>query len=140
MGKSNQTVNEAQLKARRTSLGKKSNEELISIILRKDKTERSQSAKINSLMNLLNEANAINEEKGSRILNINKDLENVRHMIKVQDKQMYDLIVEKNKFVDDAKEWSKKYVKVKNIAKHRKYALFTCFGVITILIIWLVMF
>jgi len=43
------TVAETQLKARRTSLGKKTNEELINIILRKDKTERNNSAKIQIL-------------------------------------------------------------------------------------------
>jgi len=44
-------ASEAQLKARRTSLGKKSNEELINIILRKDKTERMNNTKIKTLCN-----------------------------------------------------------------------------------------
>lgn len=44
-------VNEAQLKARRTSLGKKTNEELITIILRKDKTERTLNKKVNDVLN-----------------------------------------------------------------------------------------
>lgn len=53
-------VGETQLKARRTSLGKKTNEELINIILRKDKTERSLNCKINELNNnIINKADNI---------------------------------------------------------------------------------
>ena len=60
MSKNNQTANEAQLKARRTSLGKKTNDELITIILRKDKSERSMNSKIQELQALLKEADELN--------------------------------------------------------------------------------
>ena len=72
MSKNNQTANEAQLKARRTSLGKKTNDELITIILRKDKSERSLNSKIQELTALLKEADELNEEKATRILGFEK--------------------------------------------------------------------
>lgn len=53
----NITVAETQLKARRTSLGKKSKEDLINIVLRKDKTERESLDKIMVLKEALVEAN-----------------------------------------------------------------------------------
>lgn len=49
MTKKISTAIEARLKARKTSLGKKSQEELINLILRKDKTERKLNSKINKL-------------------------------------------------------------------------------------------
>lgn len=49
MTKKISTAIEAHLKARKTSLGKKSQEELINLILRKDKTERKLNSKINKL-------------------------------------------------------------------------------------------
>lgn len=55
MGKSNHAANEAQLKARRTSLGKKTVDELITIILRKDKSERSLNRKIQELTSVITE-------------------------------------------------------------------------------------
>ena len=67
MAKSNSTAAETQLKARRTSLGKKSKEDLINIILRKDKTERSNNSKIQSLTALLKEADTLNEDKSNVI-------------------------------------------------------------------------
>lgn len=57
-----------QVKARQTKLGKKSNEELIQIILRKDATER----KLNSnIVNLKAEVNSLT----SRVNNFDKDQE-----------------------------------------------------------------
>lgn len=140
MAKSNQTANEAQLKARRTSLGKKSNDELITIILRKDKSERSMNSKIQELQSLLNEANSINDVKATRILNFDKDMKGMKEIIKTKQEQIDNLISEKNKLTNEVAEWSKKYVNIKNIAKIRRYVLFTCFGIIAILIILLTLF
>lgn len=59
---------ERQVKARQTKLSKKSNEELIEIILRKDKTERSLNAQVVALKS---EVNTLT----SRINNFDKDQE-----------------------------------------------------------------
>ena len=137
MAKSKQTVNEVQLKARRTSLGKKSTEELISIILRKDKSERSMNTKIQELQVLLKEADSLNEEKATRILNFNKDMEIVNETIKTKQEQIDKLISEKGTLITQVEEWSKKYVNLKAISSLRRKVIFTCFGIIAILIILL---
>ena len=137
MGKSNQTANEAQLKARRTSLGKKSNEELITIILRKDKSERSMNSKIQELQALLKEANELNEAKTDRILNFDKDMKGMEDILKVKQEQIDNLLDKNNRLAIEIEELSKKYVNIKIAAKFCRYALFTCFGIITILIILL---
>ena len=80
MSKTNSTANDAQLKARRTSLGKKSKDELINIILRKDSTERKNNAKIQNLNALLKEADELNEEKATRILGFDKDMNGMKDM------------------------------------------------------------
>ena len=141
MGKSNHAANEAQLKARRTSLGKKSNDELINIILRKDSTERKNNIKIQQLTALIKEADSINEEKATRILGFEKDMNGMEELVKTKQEQIDNLISEKNILSEQVKEWSKKYVNVKNISSLRRKVIFTCFGIITILIcliVWLV--
>ena len=135
MAKSNQTANEAQLKARRTSLGKKSNDELITIILRKDKSERSMNSKIQELQALLKEANSLNEEKTTRILNFDKDMNGMEELVKTKQEQIDNLISDKNKLENEVAEWSKKYVNVKSISSLRRKVIFTCFGIIAILIV-----
>lgn len=137
MAKSKQTVNEVQLKARRTSLGKKSIDELISIILRKDKSERSMNTKIQELQALLKEADSLNEEKATRILNFNKDMEKVNETIKTKQEQIDKLISEKGTLITQVEEWSKKYVNLKAISSLRRKVIFTCFGIIAILVILL---
>ena len=137
MGKSNQTANEAQLKARRTSLGKKSNEELITIILRKDKSERSMNSKIQELQALLKEAETLNKEKDTRLLGFDKDMEGMEDILKIKQEQIDNLLDKNNRLAIEIEELSKKYVNIKIAAKFCRYALFTCFGIITILIILL---
>ena len=136
MGKSNQTANEAQLKARRTSLGKKSNEELITIILRKDKSERSMNSKIQELQALLKEAETLNKEKDT-LLGFDKDMEGMEDILKIKQEQIDNLLDKNNRLAIEIEELSKKYVNIKIAAKFCRYALFTCFGIITILIILL---
>ena len=140
MAKSNQTANEAQLKARRTSLAKKSNDELITIILRKDKSERSLNSKIQELTALLKEADELNEEKATRILGFDKDMEGMNEIVKTKQEQIDSLINEKNTLTEQVEEWSKKYVNVKNISSLRRKVIFTCFGIIAILIVLLILF
>ena len=140
MAKSNQTASEAQLKARRTSLGKKSNDELISIILRKDKSERSMNSKIQELQALLKEADELNEEKATRILGFDKDMKGMEEILKIKQEQIDNLLSDKNKLTSEVEEWSKKYVKTKAISKLRRGVIFTCFGIIAILIVLLILF
>lgn len=140
MSKLNRTASEAQLKARRTSLGKKSKEELISIILRKDKSERSMNTKIQELQALLKEADSLNEDKATRILNFDKDMEKVKEIVKTKQEQIDNLISDKGSLAIQVEEWSKKYFNLKTIAELRRKVIFTCFGVIAILIILLCWF
>ena len=140
MSKNNQTANEAQLKARRTSLGKKTNDELITIILRKDKSERSMNSKIQELQALLKEADELNEAKATRILNFDKDMKGMEEILKTKQEQIDSLLSDKNKLSNEVAEWSKKYVNVKNISSLRRKVIFTCFGIIAILIVLLILF
>ena len=140
MSKLNQTASEAQLKARRTSLSKKSKEELISIILRKDKSERSMNTKIQELQALLKEADSLNEEKATRILNFDKDMEKINELVITKQEKINNLVSEKNALTEQVKEWSKKYVSAKAISSLRRKVIFTCFGIIAILIILLILF
>ena len=64
------TVNETQLKTRKTKLSKKSNEDLINIILRKDDVERKLNKQI---VNLKTEVNDLN----SKIKSLQLDIEDV---------------------------------------------------------------
>ena len=137
MAKRKQTVNEVQLKARRTSLEKKSKDELINIILRKDKSERKMNVKIQELTGLLNEENSIVKSQASEISGFDKYKENTEEIIKVKQEQIDALISDKNELSEKVVEWSKKYVNVKNMASIRKKVIFTCFGVIAILIVLL---
>ena len=140
MAKSNQTASDVQLKARRTSLEKKTHSELINIILRKDSTERKNNAKIQNLNALLKEADELNEEKATRILGFDKDMEGMKELVKTKQEQIDTLISEKKNFTEQVEEWSKKYVNVKRISSLRRKVIFTCFGIITILIVLLVLF
>lgn len=140
MAKGNKTVSEAQLKGRRISLEKKSNDELINIILRKDSTEHKNNAKIQELTALLKEADELNEEKATRILGFDKDMESMNEIIKTKQEQIDALLSEKNTLTVQVEEWSKKYVNVKNISSLRRKIIFTCFGIIAILIVLLILF
>ena len=135
MAKSNHTASEAQLKARRTSLGKKSKEELIAIILRKDKSERSMNSKIQELTALLKEADKLNEEKATRILNFDKDMEGMQDLVAAKQENIDKLISEYHSLNSQVEEWSKKYVECKNMSKFRRNIMLVCFGVIAILIV-----
>lgn len=139
MSKTNHAVNEAQLKARRTSLEKKTYDELINIILRKDSTERKNNAKIQELTALLKEADSLNEEKAARILNFDKDMEGMRSIVSAKQEQIDALISEKNTLNNQVEEWSKKYVECKSMSNFRRYIMLVCFGIITILILLLVL-
>lgn len=68
-------VNElSQVKARQTKLGKKSNEELIQIIIKKDKVERNLN---NQIKNLKGEVNNLS----SRVKNFTSDIEGTTQLV-----------------------------------------------------------
>lgn len=128
MAKSNHAANEAQLKARRTSLEKKTYDELINIILRKDSTERKNNVKIQELTALLKEADELNEEKATRILGFEKDMKGMEDLSKAKQEQIDNLISEKNGYL-------KEVVRLKELCNFRRKVIFTLFGVIAILIV-----
>ena len=140
MTKVNHAANDAQLKARRTSLGKKSKDELINIILRKDSTERKNNAKIQELQILLKEADELNEQTDTRILGFEKDMKGMEEIVKIKQEQIDALISKNNTLTEQVEAWSKKYVNVKKISSLRRKVIFTCFGIITILIVLLFLF
>lgn len=133
MAKINQTANEAQLKARRTSLGKKTNDELITIILRKDKSERSMNSKIQELTTLLKEADELNEEKATKIMGFDKDMAGMEDLVKVKQEQIDNLLSEKHNLEDEKNVYCKKYVLIKKRAILRKKIIFGLCGITTIL-------
>ena len=139
MAKSNQTVNEAQLKARRTSLGKKTNDELITIILRKDKSERTMNSKIQELTALLKEAYSLNENKATRISNFDKDMEGMKELVNVKQEQINNILSEKHTLEEEKNTYSKKYAIVKDHATFRKKVIFVQFSIIAILIFIILM-
>ena len=61
------TKKEAKLKARKTSLSKKTNEELIDIILKKDNTERKNNDKIMNLTKKVDDLNVIISAKEEQV-------------------------------------------------------------------------
>lgn len=133
MAKSNHAANEAQLKARRTSLEKKTYDELINIILRKDSTERKNNVKIQELTALLKEADELNEEKATRIIGFEKDMKGMEDLSKAKQEQIDNLISEKNGYC-------KEVVRLKELCNLRRKVIFTLFGVIIIAILIVLFF
>lgn len=93
---------EAKLKARKTSLSKKTNEELIDIILKKDNTERKNNDKIMNLTKKIDDLNIIIDAKKQAIdeyecqlSNAESEINNLREDIHKRDEK-YSLL-EKDK-------------------------------------------
>lgn len=135
MSKIKTTASEVQLKARRTSLGKKSKEELINIILRKDKTERTQSAKINHLMGLLKEADELNENKVNTIVELRDKCNNTYDRLKVEIEKNGNLTSRLNAAEKDMEGTLKRVQLLKDKCGTLRKALWTCFGIITVLVV-----
>lgn len=96
------TKKEAKLKARKTSLSKKTNEELIEIILKKDNTERKNNDKIMNLTKKVDDLNVIIDVKKQEINeyecqigNAENEIDNLREDIHKRDEK-YSLL-EKDK-------------------------------------------
>ena len=135
MTKFNQTANDAQLKARRTNLEKKTNDELISIILRKDSTERKNNAKIQGLTTLLKEADSLNEEKATRILGFEKDMAGMEDIVKVKQEQIDKLLSDTHNLEETVNKLNKTIVRKDYLVKLKNKVIYSCFSVIAILII-----
>lgn len=133
MAKSKQTVNEVQLKARRTSLGKKSIDELITIILRKDKSERSMNAKIQELTAFNEEVDSLNKNQTKTIIELKKDNDSMRDKINTLIERNDNLLIDKNNA-------DKEVVRLKDKCNVLQKVVWTCFGVIIILGISLFIF
>ena len=127
MSKSKQTANEAQLKARSTSLGKKTSDELITIILRKDKSERSMNTKIQELTALLKEADSLNEDKANAIIELNKTIESQKDKINT-------LIERNDSLTMDKSSNSKELVRLKDKCNILRKMSITCICIIVVLI------
>lgn len=133
MSKTKSTANDAQLKARRTNLEKKTYDELINIILRKDSTERKNNSKIQELTALLKEADELNESKATRILGFEKDMEGMKDLVKAKQENIDKLIsdnLQLNEMVVD-------YNKIKANSRIKNTIIYSCFGIIAILILFL---
>ena len=109
MSKSRQAANEAQLKARRTSLGKKSVDELITIILRKDKSERSMNSKIQELTESLKKSDYLNDKKSGEIANFDKTRAGLQDKIDSLIERNDSLVIEKNRLIKELVELKNKY-------------------------------
>src|SRR5574344_592848 len=72
---------EAKLKARKTSLSKKTNEELIDIILKKDNTERKNNDKIVILRSSIDDLNVIIDAKNRAINEYERQSDNAESII-----------------------------------------------------------
>lgn len=138
MAKNTHAVNEAQLKARRTSLDKKEHDELINIILRKDSTERKNNAKIQELTTLLKEADELNEEKATRILEFEKDIADMKDTIYVKQEQIDSIYSETSNIRNEYDSCYKKVIYLTKLCNIRKRIILACFGIITALIVVLI--
>ena len=74
---------EAKLKARKTSLSKKTNEELIDIILKKDNTERKNNDKIVMLRSTIDDLNVIIDAKNRTINEYDRKFDNAESIINI---------------------------------------------------------
>lgn len=92
------TKKEAKLKARKTSLSKKTNEELIEIILKKDNTERKNNDKIMNLTKKVDDLNVIIEANVQNQTTLENELDETEGLLdeckselKQKEKDIYNL-------------------------------------------------
>lgn len=93
------TVNETQLKTRKTKLSKKSNEDLINIILRKDDVERKLNKQI---VNLKTEVNDLNSKVKALQLDV-EDANILYNRCAESAKKLHRSCVEKTRKLNDYK-------------------------------------
>ena len=140
MSKTNATVNDAQLKGRRTSLEKKSYDELINIILRKDATERKNNSKIQTLLTLLKEADELNEEKATRISNFDKDMQGMQDKVNTF-VEINDNLMRANKELKDTVDTQlKRIVALKDRNSLLRKGFFVLLGISALIILLVLIF
>lgn len=140
---------EAKLKARKTSLSKKTNEELIDIILKKDNTERKNNDKIVMLRRNIDDLNVVIDAKKQAINeyecqlgNVENEINNLREDIHKRDEKYSLLEKDKDNFqtiVNSLKEEldsNAKDIKRVNIYKYSTIG----FAVLLIILIGVIIF
>lgn len=101
------TKKEAKLKARKTSLSKKTNEELIEIILKKDNTERKNNDKIMNLTKKVDDLNVIIEANAQNQATLENELDETEGLLEENKSELK----QKEKDIDNLK---KDYTSLKN--------------------------
>lgn len=101
------TKKEAKLKARKTSLSKKTNEELIEIILKKDNTERKNNDKIMNLTKKVDDLNVIMEANAQNQAVLENELDETEGLLSENESKLK----QKEKDIDNLK---KDYTSLKN--------------------------
>ena len=101
------TKKEAKLKARKTSLSKKTNEELIEIILKKDNTERKNNDKIMNLTKKVDDLNVIIEANAQNQATLENELDETEGLLEESKSELK----QKEKDIDNLK---KDYTSLKN--------------------------
>lgn len=101
------TKKEAKLKARKTSLSKKTNEELIEIILKKDNTERKNNDKIMNLTKKVDDLNVIMEANAQNQAVLENELDETEGLLSENESKLK----QKEKDIDNLK---KDYASLKN--------------------------
>lgn len=140
MKKVKSNVNDARLKARRTSLMRKDKEGLVNIILRKDDVERKNNEKIQKLNQLLNEADELNEEKAKKLSDI---IGTNDYLIKTNDYLDESLTESRNEVIDltQTQHYLESEVeRLKDVCNFRRkviiYLAATCVILITTLVVF----
>ena len=119
-------VNDARVKARRTSLKKKGIDDLVNIILRKDDVERRNQESIKKLNRLLNEADELNEDKVQKIDALEKERDSLNQ----------DVIDNKRKVIDLTQTQhylESEIARLKDVCNFRRTTILVEFGIIVVL-------
>ena len=123
------SAKEARVKARSTSLSKKSVEELVNIILRKDNTERSNSGKISSLKTMNDELQQKVETLEEKVRIGIEPYEQTIETLKSKFEAQNEVITERNIFISELQQ---KTTRLKEIAAFRRKAIYWLFGIYVI--------
>lgn len=131
------TVNETQLKTRKTKLGKKSSEDLINIILRKDDVERKLNKQI---VNLKTEVNDLNSKAKALQLDV-EDANILYKRIKEQKEQKEEEVNYFRKSLNNCAESAKKLhrscvEKSRKINHYKGIIMITAIYSIIITLLW----
>ena len=119
-------VNDARVKARRTSLMRKDKEGLVNIILRKDDVERKSQEKIKKLNELLDEADYLNEEKIKKIDTLKEERDSLNQDVIDNKREVIDLTQTQHYLESEI-------TRLKDVCNFRRTAILIEFGIIVVL-------